>query len=256
MFTEIDHIKVHYDIRGAGEPVLLLHGWGANITLFDNLMNLLSAKYKAVALDMPGFGQSQEPPTPWCVDDYVDFVLKFTKQQGLVPAVLLGHSFGGRVIIKMLSRKSPPFLPQKVILVDSAGIKPKRKLKTRLRVCAYKVSKRILSMGVIKKLCPDALEKLRKKNGSADYNAASPLMRQCLVRVVNEDLTHLLPSIKVPTLLIWGENDTDTPLSDAHLMEKLIPDAGLVTLKNAGHYAFLEQQYTFNRVICSFLKIN
>mgnify|MGYP005765608411 FL=1 len=81
-------------------------------------------------------------------------------------------------------------------------------------------------------------------------------MRQCLVRVVNEDLTHLLPSIKVPTLLVWGENDTDTPLSDAHLMEKLIPGAGLVTLKNAGHYAFLEQQYTFNRVVCSFLKID
>lgn len=256
MFTEIDHIKVHYDIRGTGAPVLLLHGWGANIALFDNLMTLLSAKYKAVALDMPGFGQSQEPPCPWCVDDYVDFILKFIKQQGLVPTVLLGHSFGGRVIIKMLSRKSLPFLPQKIILVDSAGIKPKRKLKTRLRVCAYKVSKRILCMGVIKKLYPDALEKLRKKNGSADYNAASPLMRQCLVRVVNEDLTHLLPSIKVPTLLVWGENDTDTPLSDAHLMEKLIPGAGLVTLKNAGHYAFLEQQYTFNRVVCSFLKID
>ena len=69
MFTEIDHIKVHYDIRGAGEPVLLLHGWGANITLFDNLMNLLSAKYKAVALDMPGFGQARnrQPLGVWTI---------------------------------------------------------------------------------------------------------------------------------------------------------------------------------------------
>ena len=243
MFTEIGGIKINYDVRGQGEPVLLLHGWGANIKLFDNLMSLLAAKYQVFALDMPGFGESMEPPAPWCVDDYTDFVLKFIEEQGIKKATLLGHSFGGRVIIKMLSRGSLPFEPLRVILVDAAGIKPKRKLKN------------VIKVRIFKKLYPDALEQLRKKNGSADYNAASPLMRQCLVRVVNEDLTHLLPNIKVPTLLVWGENDTDTPLKDGQLMEQLIPDAGLVTLKNAGHFSFLEQQFTFNRVIASFMKL-
>ena len=255
MFTEIGGIKINYDVRGQGEPVLLLHGWGANIKLFDNLMSLLAAKYQVFALDMPGFGESMEPPAPWCVDDYTDFVLKFIEEQGIKKATLLGHSFGGRVIIKMLSRGSLPFEPLRVILVDAAGIKPKRKLKNVIKVRIFKMSKWVLALPPVKKLYPDALEQLRKKNGSADYNAASPLMRQCLVRVVNEDLTHLLPNIKVPTLLVWGENDTDTPLKDGQLMEQLIPDAGLVTLKNVGHFSFLEQQFTFNRVIASFMKL-
>lgn len=256
MFTEIDGIKINYDVRGQGEPVLLLHGWGANIKLFDNLMNLLAPKYRVFALDMPGFGDSEEPPVPWCVDDYTDFVLKFIEEQGMKKATLLGHSFGGRVIIKILSRPSLPFEPQRVIFVDAAGIKPKRKLKNVVKVRIFKMSKWVLSLPPVRKLYPDALEQLRKKNGSADYNAATPIMRQSLVRVVNEDLTHLLPNIKVPTLLVWGENDADTPLRDGQLFEQMIPDAGLVTLKNAGHFSFLEQQFTFNRVIASFMKLN
>lgn len=255
MVTTIDNIKINYEVRGEGQPVLLLHGWGANIKLFDGLMNLLATKYRVYALDMPGFGGSEEPPCPWCVDDYTDFVLYFIEEQGIKEATLLGHSFGGRVIIKMLSRQNLPFTPLRVILVDAAGIKPKRKFKNVVKVRVFKMSKWVLSLPPVKKLYPDALETLRKKNGSADYNAASPLMRQCLVRVVNEDLTHLLPNIKVPTLLVWGENDMDTPLKDAQLMEKLIPDAGLVTLKNAGHFSFLEQQYTFHKVIASFMKL-
>lgn len=102
---------------------------------------------------------------------------------------------------------------------------------------------------------PNALDNLRKKNGSADYNAASPIMRQCLVKVVNEDLTPLISNIKASTLLIWGEKDDATPLSDGQLMEKLIPDAGLVVLENSGHYAFLEQGVRFCRIISSFFNI-
>lgn len=104
-------------------------------------------------------------------------------------------------------------------------------------------------------LFPDALENLRKRHGSADYLAASPLMRQTLVRTVNEDLAPLLPKIKAEVLLIWGENDDATPLSDGKRMEKEMPDAALVVIENAGHYAFLEQQYTFLRILSSYLKI-
>ena len=112
-----------------------------------------------------------------------------------------------------------------------------------------------MSSCIVKKFFPDALENFRKKMGSADYAAASPMMRQVMVKVVNEDLEPYLPNIKAPTLLVWGVNDTATPLSDGEKMEKLIPDAGLVKLENAGHYSFLEQQFTFNRVMCSFMKI-
>jgi hypothetical protein len=102
---------------------------------------------------------------------------------------------------------------------------------------------------------PELLEKLRVKFGSADYVAASPMMRQCLVKVVNEDLTHLLPGIKAPTLLVWGENDTATPLSDAKKMEAEIPDAGLAIIKNAGHFSFVEQPVIFGSIMASFFEL-
>lgn len=255
MIKTVDNIRINYEQKGSGDLIVLLHGWGSNIKLFSNLIDLLSKKYTVVAMDMPGFGESQEPPAAWCVDDYVDFVIKFLADYDAKQVMLLGHSFGGRVIIKLNSRKDLPFTVSKVILVDSAGILPPKSNKKSWRTRKYKMGKAFLSTKIMRKIAPDALEKLRVKYGSADYVAASPLMRQVLVKVVNEDLEPLLPNIKCPTLLIWGVNDTATPLSDGEKMEKLIPDAGLVKLENAGHYSFLEQQFLFNRVMCSFMKI-
>lgn len=256
MYKTVNNIKINYEQKGSGDLIVLLHGWGSNIKLFANLIDLLSRKYTVVAMDMPGFGESQEPPSAWCVDDYVNFVIDFLKDYNTKQIMLLGHSFGGRVIIKLNSRKDLPFEVTKVILVDSAGILPPKSNKKSFRTYYYKAGKAFLSNKLVQKIAPDALENFRKKMGSADYAAASPLMRQVLVKVVNEDLEPLLPNIKCPTLLVWGVNDTATPLSDGEKMEKLIPDAGLVKLENAGHYSFLEQQFTFNRVMCSFMKID
>ncbi|MBO4877542.1 MAG: alpha/beta hydrolase [Ruminococcus sp.] len=255
MIKTVNGIKINYEQKGEGDLIVLLHGWGSNIGLFANLIGLLSRKYKVVAMDMPGFGGSEEPPSAWEVGDYTQFVIDFLKDYPDKKIMFLGHSFGGRVIIKLNSRTDLPFEISKVILVDSAGILPPKSNKKSLRTYYYKAGKAILSTKLAKLLAPDALEDFRKKMGSADYAAASPLMRQVLVKTVNEDLEPLLPNIKCPTLLVWGVNDTATPLSDGEKMEKLIPDAGLVKLENAGHYSFLEQQYTFNRVMCSFMGI-
>ena len=255
MIKTVKGVRINYEEKGEGELIVLLHGWGSNIKLFNNLIGLLSKKYHVVALDMPGFGESEEPPSAWEVSDYVQFVLDFLSDYPDKEVMLLGHSFGGRVIIKLCSRTDLPFTVSRVILVDSAGILPPKSNKKSLRTYYYKAGKAVLSTKLAQKIAPDALENFRKKMGSADYAAASPLMRQVLVKTVNEDLEPLLPNIKCPTLLIWGVNDTATPLSDGEKMEKLIPDAGLVKLENAGHYSFLEQQFTFSRVMCSFLKI-
>ena len=79
MNRTINGININYEEKGEGELIVLLHGWGSNIKLFANLIDLLSKKYKVVAMDMPGFGESQEPPSAWCVDDYADFVIEFLK---------------------------------------------------------------------------------------------------------------------------------------------------------------------------------
>ncbi len=254
MTKEIGGLTVNYILEGSGPLVLLLHGWGANITLFRSIIDLLKEKYTILAPDLPGFGESEEPKEPWCVDDYVDFVLEFLKDFPTDHLIVLGHSFGGRVIIKLASRKTP-FTLDKVILVDAAGVKPKKTFRQKLRQRIFKIAKKILSLKFMQKLFPDALDNWRKRAGSADYNAASPIMRQTLVRVVNEDLCDLMPNVKCPTLLVWGENDDATPLSDGQTMERLMPEAALVPIKNAGHYSFLEQQGLFLRILASFMNL-
>lgn len=255
MNIKIDNLNINYICEGEGEDIVLLHGWGSNITLFKSMTEVLKTKYRVIAPDMPGFGMSDEPPVPWCVDDYVDFIIKFLGELGVKKAAFLGHSFGGRVIIKFFQRDNLPFEISKIILADSAGVKPKKTLRQKAKIATYKMGKKVLNLGVVKKLFPDALNKFQSKSGSADYKSASPLMRQTMVRVVNEDLTHIFPKVTPSTLLIWGENDTATPVSDAELMEKMMPDAGKVVLKGCGHYSFIDDMYTFNRVLASFMNI-
>ena len=249
----INNIEINYLKEGTGsKTILLLHGWGANIELFSSIVKFLSQTHTVYALDMPGFGKSEEPKKSWCVDDYVDFVIKFIEKMKIKELSLLGHSFGGRVIIKLVNRQKLKFDIDKLILVDSAGILPKNKKKT-VKTRVYKALKVIVGNKVSKKLFPNALENLKNKFGSEDYRNASGVMRETLVKVVNEDLEPLLSTIKQSTLLIWGTNDTATPLSDAKIMEKLIPDAGLVEVKGAGHYSFLENPQLVNAVLDSFL---
>ncbi len=259
MFTELEGLKINYVCEGEksdNKPdILMLHGWGANIKLFSQIINHLSPYFRVIALDLPGFGESDEPKGPWNVDNYVDFVIKFCDKMGIKSCFIIAHSFGGRITIKLMSRDNLPFKVEKIVLTGSAGIRPKQSAKSKFKTKCYKIGKKVLSTKICQKLMPNALENLRKKNGSADYNAASPVMRQCLVKVVNEDLTELIPNINVPTLLIWGEKDDAVPLSDGQLMEKLISDAGLVVFEGCGHFAFLEQGGRFCRILDSFFEI-
>ncbi|MDR2686162.1 MAG: alpha/beta hydrolase [Oscillospiraceae bacterium] len=249
MTITIGNQSVFYGEQGEGPAILLLHGWGADGALFAPLTGLLARKYRVLALDFPGFGHSPEPPAPWDVDGYADLVLGFLDALGIGECALLGHSFGGRVIIKLCARQleAPRFT--KAILVGAAGVRHGQGKKSSGRAKRYRLAKKIL------KPFPKLLERARNHYGSADYRAASPLMRQVLVNTVNEDLSGLLPLIRQETLLIWGRGDDQTPLSDGQLMENTIPNAGLVILENAGHYAFLERQEQFLRVMASFMQI-
>ena len=163
---------------------------------------------------------------------------------------MLGHSFGGRVGILYSSRHHDV---DKLILVDAAGIKPKRSAKYYLKVYSFKLMKRWLYLTLGKKEAEARLDAMRAKAGSSDYANATPRMRAILSKVVNEDLKSVIPSITASTLLIWGENDTATPISDARYMEAHIPGAGLVAFPGCGHYSFLDNPMQFAAVLRSFL---
>lgn len=252
MIKKIDGISVNYIDEGAGEIVLLLHGWGANIILYRGVIDTLKQGRRVIALDMPGFGKTPEPPVPWCVDDYVDFVLKFIASFSIKRLSVVVHSFGGRVFFKMNARENLPFAIERAVLIDSAGILPKKTLRQKMSLRCYKIGKAFMSTKAMHFLYPDAVEDMRRRRGSSDYNNATPLMRATLVKVVNEDLESFIHLVKCPTLLIWGDLDTATPIGDARRMEELIADAGLVVCEGAGHFSFAEQPVKANGALKAF----
>lgn len=248
----IDSVTINYNEIGPNEgaPILLMHGWGCNQTTLASIEQILSPKMHVFNIDLPGFGKSSEPNTVWGIEDYTSTIEKFVTKLGIINPILLGHSFGGRISILFSSRNTV----NKVILTDAAGVKPKRTMKYYIKVYSYKTMKHLLLTLFGKEKGSRLLDKYRGRTGSSDYNNASPMMRAILSKCVNEDLKHVMPLIKAPTLLIWGENDTATPLSDAKTMEKLIPDAGLVSFPGCGHYSFLDNPIGYKAVIKEFLK--
>lgn len=247
---ELAGLKVKVEITGEGRPLILMHGWGCDHTTVRSIAAVAAATHTVYNIDFPGFGASQEPAEVWGVEEYTRLIEELVRHEGIENPVLIGHSFGGRVSILYSSRNKT----DKVILVDAAGIKPRRSLKYYLKVYSFKTAKRFWQLVLGKEKAAARIDAARAKRGSSDYASASPMMRRILSKVVNEDLTDRLPLIYAPTLLIWGENDTATPLSDAKKMSRLIPDAGLVSFAGCGHYSFLENPGQFRAVLSSFLK--
>ena len=252
MYTYIDGLNIEYIEQGEGLPVLMLHGWGSSFEFYKGIISALSNRCRVVAVNFPGCAGSETMKEPWTLQDYCDFVLKFMKAVNLENPILIGHSHGGRVILKMTAEKMVN--PPKIVLLDSAGLIPKKSLKQKFRAKSFKVIKRALTLPIIKNYSGELLDKARKHYGSADYNAAPEVLRKTLVSLVNTDLRDIIPNITCPTLLIWGEKDTATPLSDAKIIESLIKDSGLCVYENAGHFAFFEQQGRTIAILNSFIK--
>ena len=226
MKINIQDIDVNYIQYGEGKDILLLHGWGQNIEMMKPIGDALCDKFRITILDFPGFGDTTEPKEPWNIEKYSLLVEMFVKKLEIKKPIVMGHSFGGRVAICYSSRN--PI--EKLILFGSPCIRIKEKLSFKVRI--LKSLKKLPGMNGL-------AEYMKKFIGSRDYKAASPIMRQTLVEVVNEDLSKYAREIEEPTLLIWGEYDTEAPVRDAKELEKIMIDAALIVLPGT-HYAYLE----------------
>ena len=253
-FCKLIGLNIHYVKQGEGTPLLILAGWGTTIATYQGLIDDLSPIATVYCLEMPGCGSSDEPKAALTSDDYAQLVNEFIAKQKIKQLNLFGHSNGGRTIIKLLGgNKKLDFEVGKVILTGCAGIVHEKSSKDKAKAKLVKTGKKLIGSKLAKKLAPNLEEKLKQRMGSDDYRAATPVMRETLVNLVNEDLRDLLPNIKQPTLLLWGENDDATPIADGELMEELIPDAGLVMFPYSTHFAFLENRARFREIINTFL---
>lgn len=222
----INDIKINYIQYGEGRDILLLHGWGQNIAMMKSLGDNFCDNYRITILDFPGFGESDEPSIAWDINEYSLMLEKFVAELNIKKPIVIGHSFGGRVAIRYSANNSI----EKLVLFGSPCIRNEKELSL-----SVKLLKKLKTLPGLDQIG----EYMKKYIGSRDYKAASPIMRQTLVNVVNEDLSNYAKKIEEPTLLIWGENDTEAPVDDAKELEKLMVDAGLIILPGT-HYAYLE----------------
>ncbi len=248
--AKLNGVEVAYSVEGEGLPVVLMHGWGCNSSTVVSIANALLPKVRVFNIDLPGFGKSEEPREVWGVYDYEEMLRQLIEHEAIERPTIIGHSYGGRVAIAYAAHHADV---NKLVLVDSAGIKPRHSLKWYIKVYTYKAAKRLLPLLLGKEKGEKALDKVRGRSGSSDYRNSSPMMRAIMSKSIAQDLRHLMPDIKASTLLIWGEADTATPLADAKQMERLIAGSGLVTFPGCGHYSFLDNPGQFRAVLRSFL---
>ena len=254
MFFEYDGVKMHYEISGEGDQsVLLLHGWGGSCESWLPVERDLKASKRVINLDFPGFGQSTEPNRPWSVSEYRDITLALIDELKLESLEIVAHSFGGRVAL-MLNQARPQLVTKQVLtgcagLIDTQSASKGNAAHALSRLYDNGLSRRLLGDKGVEKI----KNAVRSRFGSTDYKNASPMMRECFQLVVKQDLSACLPTIKASTLLIWGANDTATPLWMGQRMEKEIGDAALIVFENCGHFAYLEQYARFIAIVRQFL---
>ena len=208
-------------IGGSPARVVALHGWGRTGADFTGLL----AGLDAVAIHLPGFGPAAAPDAVWGTDDYARLVAEAIESLG--PVVVVGHSFGGRIAVRLAA--SRPGLVSGLVLTGAPLVRLAPVSKPKL---SYRIAKALNRIGLI----PDSvLEARRKKAGSADYNAAQGIMRDIMVKTVNENYDDDLAGITAPTWMVWGENDTAAPTAAGKVASERIRGAHWTVVPGEAH---------------------
>ena len=229
--------KVFYKVRGSlSSPVnIFLHGWGQDGNSFSQVISSCPG-FCNITVDFPPFGKSGKIDG-WTIFSYANMLISLCEALKIEKCNLIGHSFGGRVAILVSSMNKD--LVNKLVLVGSAGMKPKRKLSYYFNLCSYKTMK--------------FLGYIPKNAGSSDYAKLDEGMKKTFVSIVNTHLENYAKLIEAKTLIVFGENDTETPVYMAKRLNKLIKNSELVILPHAGHFCFQERSLKFCRLLTEFL---
>lgn len=205
---------------GNSPKVLALHGWGRTRADWAPVLQGIPS----LAVDLPGFGASAAPPSAWGSRDYAELLAPLLTEGGWT---LAGHSFGGRVVVQLAA--GWPDLVDRVVLT---GVPLLRRTDGAKAPLSFRAAKWLNARGLVS----DArMESERRRRGSADYRAAEGVLRDTLVRLVNEDYRDLLPRVTAPVSMVWGALDTAAPLAMAQEAAGLFPAGDLVVSPTSGH---------------------
>lgn len=233
----VNNVAIEYEDHGKGPVMLFLHGWQDTLHTFDPLFPAFVDEFRVIVLDLPGFGKSELPRGVWGLDEYVQFVHDFVQKIGVSVDVIVGHSFGGRIAIKGLS--SGELSAKKVVLIGSAGIAKTYTMRSTLFAVFAKIGKIITLIPPLSFWRKNLRKKIYAWSGS-DYFRSGPL-KETFLRVIREDLSEQARGIGIPTLLIWGAGDTETPVSDGEKFASLIKGSKLKLYSGAGHFVHREK---------------
>ncbi len=238
---EYKNVKIHYIRYGNkdGKTLVFLHGWGQNIMMMKSLADHF-INNDVIIIDFPGHGRSKEPEEVWTLDDFVEMVHALLNELGVENPTLIGHSFGGKVSLIYASK----YNIDKLILFGSPF-----KVKKNPNSLKVRFLKKMKNMPGMKNFAEFA----KKHMGSDDYRNASKIMREILVKHVNEDITEKVRRIKCPTIMIWGDKDMAVPLEDAYELSSYIKDSAVIVYDGCTHYAYLERLRQTIDVISSFI---
>ena len=216
-----------------------MHGYLSSGKSFAYQTNFFSREFEVFAPDLKGFGENLDMKTPYSLDDYVGEVGEYIYKNGLKSPNIVAHSFGGRIAIKGIATNK--IKANKLVLTGSAGLKPKTTIKKLYKKICFNLLKNFIS-------------KERLKNFySKDYLSLNDIMKQSFVQIVNEHLDGYLSSVCVPTLIINGSLDKETPLYMAKKLNKNIKNSTLIVFKGCGHFCFVDKPNKFNMEVKEFL---
>lgn len=226
MNVVVDGLLVNYTEIGSGPTILMVHGWLDEQKTYQKLSQELSSNYRCIVLDLPNFGASQASDKVVTIQDYAVFIKNFVDKLKLKKFVYVGHSMGGQIGVYAVGKGI--LEPSKLILVASAGVRNDKAVK-----------KKIMRYGSVpfKYLLPaSAKNKLYRRIGSDYSHELSRVHKNIIKAVLGYDVQADAKNISVPTLLIYGEVDQQTPPAYGRLLEKSIANSQLFVVNEADHW--------------------
>ncbi len=245
----IDDLVIRYERTGNGPQLLLVHGWADSLSSFYEIQKTLSKNYDVTAIDLPGFGQSSQPREAWNLNNYANCLNKFTSKIKIKPYGLIGHSNGGAILINALANKD--LTAQKLVLLGSAGIRDKNKAKKQTLKVVAKSGKALTSV------LPSGIKNNIRQRFYGRIGSdllIAPGMEETFKLVVDQDIRHEATKLNIPTLLIYGKNDTSTPVDYGQILESKIKGSTLKVLDNAEHFVHNDQPHQVEKLIKDFLE--